>query len=120
MPAPGERWGTFSGILAGRGLTVTTEQLYHYEKSETCMSLLLMRIDMTLRKKTRKYDNNTAQKLTLLAGEECPRGVEKPGGFFSLPGAPSDPLAAEKPGGFFSGPSSGGSEREFALACASG
>ena len=43
----------------------------------------------------------------LQAGEENPRGVEKPGGFFSLGGAPVPGLAAEKPGGFFSGPSSG-------------
>ncbi|MGI8981727.1 MAG: hypothetical protein ACR2FY_21060 [Pirellulaceae bacterium] len=63
---------------------------------------------MTVRKKTTKCDQNQTQELTPLAGEENPRGAEKPGGFFSLGGAPSDPLAAEKPGGFFSGPTSGG------------
>src|SRR5438046_1553936 len=39
-----------------------------------------------------------------LPGDSLPPGAEKPRGFFSLPGAPSDPFAAEKPGGFFSGP----------------
>jgi hypothetical protein len=89
-------------------LTVPTELLYYYKKSATDMSLLLRRNVMSLRKETTKCDQNQTQELTPLAGEENPRGVEKPEGFFRLGGAPSDPIAAEKPGGFFSGPSSGG------------
>src|SRR5436190_21866686 len=82
--------------------------MYYLVKLVTDTSLLLRRIAMTLRKDTTKCDQTQTQEVTPLAGEENPRGVEKPGGFFRLDGAPRDPLAAEKPGGFFSGPSSGG------------
>ena len=58
---------------------------------------------MTLCKYQMTCDQNQAQELTPLAGEENTRGAEKPQGFFSLGGAPSDPLTAEKPGGLFSG-----------------
>jgi hypothetical protein len=63
---------------------------------------------MIMSDKYRTCDQNEVDGATLLTGEENPRGVEKPGGFFSLCGAPCTGLAAEKPGGFFSGPPSGG------------
>ena len=59
---------------------------------------------ITVRKDTTKCDQNQTQELTPLAGEESPRGVEKPGGIFSFGGAPCTLCGAEKPGGFFSGP----------------
>jgi hypothetical protein len=62
---------------------------------------------MTTSEKTMKCDHQEVDSDTLPAGDINPRGVEKPGGFFSLGGAPSPGLAAEKPGGFFSGPPSG-------------
>ena len=84
--------------------------MYYYGKSERCTSLLLSRTDMTTSEKNRKCDQQEVNNDTLHAGEGNPRGVEKPGGFFSLGGAPIPGLAAEKPGGFFSGPPSGEEE----------
>ncbi|MBC7851998.1 MAG: hypothetical protein IAF94_01040 [Pirellulaceae bacterium] len=62
---------------------------------------------MTTSEKNMKCNQQEVNNDTLQAGEGNPRGVEKPGGFFSLGGAPIPGLAAEKPGGFFSGPPSG-------------
>ena len=62
---------------------------------------------MTTSEQNRKCDQQEANNEALPPGEGNPRGVEKPGGFFSLSGAPMPRLAAEKPGGFFSGPPSG-------------
>ncbi|MGI8980126.1 MAG: hypothetical protein ACR2FY_12955 [Pirellulaceae bacterium] len=65
---------------------------------------------MTTSEKNMKCNQQEVNNDTLQAGDGNPRGVEKPGGIFSLGGAPIPGLAAEKPGGFFSGPPSGEEE----------
>ena len=59
---------------------------------------------MTILETAANCRSNRDERAAHRAGDNYPRGVEKPGGFFSFGGAPWTPFAAEKPGGFFSTP----------------